>query len=596
MLLIRPALLAAIVVWLSIGAPASAQIRPRYQMDIDPELTLARPVLVFPDSYNRLWLEALARPEADLQRVAAETIAQGHKAGIPGLSSAIPRLEELVRGEQTHPLARFAAARALLVLDARSSAELLFAASQSSTGELRQLIEPVLARWRFEPARALWRERLESDQVALRDRSLAIRGLGASGDQSALPALLALVEDRQRAAPLRVAAAQAAGNLQAEGLEGLANKLAPHEQAPIFCRVAAVALLERHDSDEARSLLLKLARDPEPSVAAAAMARLFAIDPDLTVPIAEEAMRNDDANVRLQGVHSWVARPTPERVAVVAGLLDDPHPAVRGHVCQALFDLTKSPDLDVPIRQAAMRVLSAESWRGQEQAALLLGELDHEPAASRLVQLLESPRGEVMVASAWGLRMLSVPATLPALLDKATRQTDLRKKEPVPLWLDRQVAHLCEAMGLMNFAPAEPLLVRYIPKDYAMGELSRSAAIWALGLLHAGQPDEALAGQLAGRLTDPPSAVPPEMPKVRTLSAVSLGRMRAASQVDAMKNYRELILANNYPTWAINWAVKEITGEELAPPATPTDSKGGWFLESLDDVFGAAPAASDKSP
>ncbi|MSR58682.1 MAG: hypothetical protein EXS05_13685 [Planctomycetaceae bacterium] len=582
--------------WLLVAATASAEIRPDFRMHADPELTLPQPAMVFSDSLKPIWIEALSRPEADLQRQAAETIAQGHLLGVVGLAAAEPRLVEIIAAEKTHPLARFAAARALIALDAQTSAPGLFAASQKSNSELRQLIEPVLARWKFEPIKAVWRQRLETKAVRHLDLLLAIRGIDVSGDQTAVPALVAIVQDAQRSAPVRLAAAQTAGRLMTQGLESDAQRLTPSPSVPLLRRLCAVELLARHESPAAQAILLRLALDSEPSVIAAAMGRLFAIDPELVVPLAEAAMHNRDANVRQQGVNAWVALPTPERITFVAGLLDDMHTGVRANVCQALFELTQTPELDKVIRATATRVLAGDSWRGQEQAALLLGALDHKPAASRLVQLLESTRGEVMVASAWSLRKLAVLETLPAILDKATRQSDLRKKEVAPLALDPQVAHLCEAMGLMKFMAAEPLLKRYIPKDYMMGELSRSAAIWSLGLLHAGEPDAPLARQLIERLIDPPAAIPPEMHMVRTMSAISLGRMRSGSQLNSMRKFYEVILGNNYATFAIRWGVHEITGEWLADPPPPTESRSGWFLESLDEFFGASPLPASNAP
>ena len=108
-------------------------------------------------------------------------------------------------------------------------------------------------------------------------------------------------------------------------------------------------------------------------------------------------------------------------------LLDDPHPAVRGSVREALYALAQRPDLGDSIRQVATQVLAGDRWRGLEQAALLLAALDHKPAAPRLVELLEFGRPEVGVAAGWGLKKLAVPETLPAMLDKATRQTAARK-------------------------------------------------------------------------------------------------------------------------------------------------------------------------
>ena len=94
-----------------------------------------------------------------------------------------------------------------------------------------------------------------------------------------------------------------------------------------------------------------------------------------------------------------------------------------------------------------------------------------------------------------------------------------------------QVGLLCEAMGHMKYVPAEGLLRRYIPKDYEMGELSRCAAIWSLGHLHAGVPDEGLAQLLFDRLTDP-GTMPPEMDRVRIMSIISMARMKTRTQFE----------------------------------------------------------------
>lgn len=55
------------------------------------------------------------------------------------------------------------------------------------------------------------------------------------------------------------------------------------------------------------------------------------------------------------------------------------------------------------------------------------------------------------------------------MLDKAVRQTEIRKKSGASSSLDIQVALLCEAFGMMKYAPAKELLKRYIPKDFVMG-------------------------------------------------------------------------------------------------------------------------------
>ncbi|RLT21016.1 MAG: phycocyanin alpha phycocyanobilin lyase [Planctomycetota bacterium] len=572
-----------LILGVSLTAHAAEEIRPDFAMESDPVLIIPEPVFGFSKKSKPLWLSALARPEADLQRLSAETIAQAHFFGVPELIDAAPLLKKIVTAESTHPVARFAAARALIALDATDTAADLFEVSQRHGADLRQLIEPALAKWKFEPIRSVWRQRLSAKDTRHRELLLAIHGLGESADGSAVPALLSIAHDSRRSSACRLAAARSAGRLREADLETDAERLTQPASATIVERLCAVSLLDRHASEAAQSALLRLARDREPSVAVAALTRLNAIDHDLVVPRAEQAMQNDDAPVRQQGVDAFVARPTPERIAVLAKLLDDPHPKLRGRVRDALFVLAKRPELDSAVRQSATKMLAGDRWRGQEQAALLLAALDHKPAAPRFVELVESTRVEVMIAAAWGLRKLAVRETLPAIFSKATRQTEIRLKQGSLPELDVQVAHLFEALGLMQHAPADPLLRKYFPKDPKLGELSRSAAIWGLGHLYAGTTEEPLAVLMVERLTESPAAIPFEFPRVRWASAVSLGRMRAKSQVPRMRAFLGPVVGPETTSLAIRWAINEITGE-LLPNAEPmVVTKAGWFLEPLDE-------------
>jgi HEAT repeat protein len=563
------------------AAPAGlAPITADYAMDSDPVLPAQKINKAYSAKYLPLWLQALDRPEADFQRLAAETVAQAHIEGMPKMIAAKPALVRIVSAKETHPAARFAAARALIALEARDAAPPLFQVAQENGANLRQLIEPALALWKYEPAYDAWRKRLTSAEVNHRDLMLAVRCLGDAGDQTAMPQLLAIMGAAQRLDAERLAAARAAGQLQGAELESNAGKLA-RANAPIIDRLCAASLLERHASEPAKTLLLALAADPEPSVATAALRRLNAIDTSLVLPLVEKALQSPDSGVRRLGAAAYAVHPTLERIKVLGKHLDDPHPQVRRMVREEFRRLAGDSQWDGPIRQSATEALEAESWRGQEQAALLLGALDHKPAAPRLITLLDSPRGEVMIATAWALRKLSLPETLPALFKKASYLTDVRLRQRNFDELDYQGAHLFEALGRMNYKPAEPLMRRYIPKNYVMGEYSRSAAIWSLGLLHAGKPDEALAAQITGRVTEPAVAMPPEMSRVRLAGTIALGKMKAKSQAKPLRDY--LLQAGESQLYmAIRWSLHEINGEELPPPPPATISKGGWFLGPLD--------------
>lgn len=566
---------------LHIGVASAGEIRATFAMDADPVLQEPESVKFFPSGYKPLWLQTLARPEADLQRLSAETIAQAHAFGFPGMTESRSRLMEILSAETTHPTTRFAAARALIALDSHDAAPALFAASKRYGVDLRQLIEPTLGLWKFQPIGEVWRARLTAADVRHRDLMLAIDGAAQSADDTAAPLLLQIVHDPHRSPAARLGAARAVAKIRDTGLEPESARLTAGADVSLLHRLCAVHLLANHSSEASRTALLQLAVDREPSIAAPALKRLLELNPDLVVPLAPTAMQSPDPIVRQRGSEAYVARPNPERVVSLVRLLDDPHPTVRGSVREALYVLIKTPEFDVVLRPAIMDMLAADGWRGQEQSALLLGTLDHEAAAPRLVQLLESPRDEVLTTAAWALQKLAIPETLPAILDKAQRQTTLRESNNLhPASLDTQVVYLLETMGMMKYQPAEPLFRKHIPKSFIYGRFSRGAAIWALGHLYANRPDEALAKQLAERMADVAS-VPPEMVIVQVMSAVTLGRMGAKEHVPTMRSL--LTPSPTHPSMAIRWAIMRITGESLPELKPFRYSKSAWFLTPLDE-------------
>lgn len=567
-----------LVLWCAFGTQSRAEIKTDFRMESDPKLNFPEPVKDFSPAFKSLWLAALDRPESDMQRMAAETIARGHLFSVPGLEEAIPRLEELLLSDKSHPATRFAAARALIVLESRSSADKLFQVSRKHEADLRQLIEPVLAKWNFTQIIPEWKGRLVNPDVRPRDLILALRCLSVVRDSSATPIMLAIVHDVTKSADIRLEAASAAGQCTPTGLEADATRLATSKPRRYSVdAICAVRLLARHDSEESTKLLTELTKHKDVVVVSSAFHRLLEINPALVLPLAEAAINHEDPTVRRAGASAYLKSPTPERVALVAKLLADPHPTVRREVSEAFVGIANQPEIIETIRTSIMTMLSQEAWQGHEQAALLAGTLNHQPAAGRLVELLDSPRPEVRVATAWALRKVAVPETIPGIIDKVRKQTDRRKQVNEPL-LDEQVTHLCEALGVLKADAAQPLLMEYIPKSAAMGESSRCAAIWALGLINEDRRDEQLETALFGRIRDF-SDTNPEDDSIKEKSALALARMKAVDQAAGIKG-----IALNYKFvprlgFALRWAVKELTGEELPPVGPSFLPTGSWFLE-----------------
>jgi len=571
---------------LSVGLPAPfavAEIRTEFETFLDPQVPTVPEELRIQQGLAPLWQQALARPESDLQRLAAESVARASELGFKGFDAAAPVLVQILANNQAHPAARYAAAHALVALNDPAAAPVLFDATRDGGSELRQIVEPALAAWNFESIRPVWIDRLADPHPRRRELVLACAGLARTRVEEAVPSLVSIALSPIRPADVRLAAARAAGEIVPSGLEQHAQALrsGTADQVTVVRRLCAVGLLTRHQSEDAQRQLAELGRDPDPAVAAAALNVLLSIDPVLVLPLVEESLRNPDSKVRQCGVDAYVAVPTPERMVRLADLLDDPHIAVRGNVREALFRLAGRPELDAAIRGSAVDVLGRDSWRGQEQALLLLGALDHEVAAPRCVELLEAKRPEVMSTAAWALRMLAVPDTLPAMFDTAQRQTALRLKGEAAPGVDHQVGFLFEAMGRMGHREAEPLMRQYIPKNFSLGWYSRCAAIWALGLFHAGELDEELAAQLIERLRDAFS-MPAELQDVRLACAITLGRMGADS---ALPSLREFLVPGAVDPFnlRLRWAVMTLTGEDIPLPTVVERYITGWFLEPTSD-------------
>jgi HEAT repeat protein len=555
-----------------------AEIQPDYMMMSDPAFTFPISGTRFDERLPALWARALERPDSHMIRLAADAIIAAYRDGFTKVDATRPALLKALAMTETQHASRWGVARALIVLESKDAAEALFQAAEKDP-RLRDVVEPALAEWDYQGVRGSWRKRIQDPASSRRDLLLAIRCLGRVRDSEGLESLLGIIRDRDRPADVRLASARAAGETADSGLEGLAGELSPSPAATLIDRLCAISLLARHQSDDARGKLAAYARDPEPVIAAQALRRLHAIDPALVLPLAEDAMLNRDGDVRFEGIRCYVVLPTPQRIAIVGRQLNDPHPRNRYFLREEFFRLTQQPELDGPVREAITTVLAGEDWRGQEQASLLIAALDHKPAAPRLIELLESARPEVMASTAWALRKLALPDTLPAIFDKASRQ----KQKPSTGFraVDPQLAHLFEAMASMDYQPAVPLLRQYVPKDPGR-DVARGAAIWSLGHLLKSTPDEELGNQLLTRYLDT-AGMPPEDALVRQMCAITIGRMKTKGQVAVLRKTMGPETFHSPVDYAVRWAVERITGEIVPFIKVPEVMRTGWFLEPAPD-------------
>lgn len=554
-------------------------------MYTNPDLPTARAVKASPPRARELWLKALERPEAEMQYQAAVAIADAHGRGMPGLESTIPALAKALERADEHVEVRLAAARALIGLNAQTVAHAFLQRIPLDGPAMRQLVEPALARWNVVDAREIWLQRLKDPDTPASDRALALRCLREVRETKATAATRDLLLAHSQPLTVRLEAARTLALLRTTGGEADASLLAA-ENAPkgFMGRLLAVTSLRHHQSPESLGMFERWMTDAEPTVAVVALERLVEVAPERIQPGLASILKTGDAKVREQGVEALFRLPSEPHLALLADRLDDPHPDVRNRARQRLEQLAAKPALKPVVLREGMRLLAANAWRGQEQAALLLVHLDHKPAAPRLVELLPARRPEAFVTAAWGLRRLAVPEMLPKMLEYV--QSDLlRGRAGMPVDpIDWQLSHLHQSFGQHRYAPADAVLREFIPRNGPFyGKEERAAAIWALGLIHEGKPVAEIVSALEGRLNDVATIAGDEDHRVRRMSAVTIGRMKAASAVDTLRKYYRakkpsLDDVNN----ACGWGIEQITGEKMPPAGTVDMPQSGWFLIPVD--------------
>lgn len=503
-----------------------------------------------------------------------------------GLEVTVPRLTKALI-EETDPQLRRAAAGALVALDASSAAAELAAVAKQDGLLLARLVDPALARWDHLPSRDGWLTRIEDTATPAGLRLLAIDALGTVREPRAATTLAKIVTDRDFPPEIRLAAARALGNVSESGLVDMAAGLAAPSAGPSLAtgpaalgRLLAVALLERQSGDATTTLLRSLATDPEPSVATLALARLDALDPVAALTIAHDSLAVPDAGQRHLAARLTARPGDADCIGRLGPLLGDRNPSLRRFVAGTLADLGADAALRQSVIDQGVAALAGDPWRALEQAALLLGHLDHEPAAERLMALLDHDRDEVAVSAAWALRKLEIAETLPPLLAFATKlreQLQGQLTAEAAAKFGRQAQQLHQLFGILRFRAAGPLLREYVPKAQ-IDNRARSAAFWALGLIHENESDCDLAPVFAERLADVAS-LPPESGVVRWMAAVGLGRFKAESQLETLRVFakRDTMFAET--GIASSWAIWQITGEAMPPEPVDITRIGGWFLE-----------------
>jgi HEAT repeat protein len=602
------------VILLAAGLRIVCPVLPAADLEIDqpmhrnPQLGKVIWRKTFSERLKPLWRQALERPEAELRRVGADTVAIAVQRGMSGLEEMEQPLLAILESDQD-PVVRRAAAHALIAIDARGTASRLYSAAQSDGMALALIVEPALARWKYPEIQESWLGRLQQEDAEKNMLLLAIEGLGSVGEPRAVDRLITLLDDRLRSPEIRLAAARALGQIATRQLadetsptpfgasiaETAKRLIARQERPECVGRLLAANLLPTARDPATLKTLRSLAVDSESTVALASLEKLRNIDSTLALPFVATATKSADANLRRLAAELLTGKGDADAVQQLTAFLDDRNPAVRRLVAAKFVEFGSRPELRQVVIDQSMqwlqaplppssgperKGLSSNAWRGTEQAIMVLGSLDHEPAVWRMMRLLDHPRPETAVAAAWGLRKLHVPDALPELLVRAEGLRRQLDSAPPPRQVSEQLLQIVQYFGEVNYREAEPFLRRFVPSSLSLDYRVRAAAIWALGLMYANQPDTDLAAMFAARLADVPP--PGDRPLVRRFAAISLGRMKVVNQLDTLRRFAAQEGPSTEIGIGVRWALREITGEEQEPVPSADLGISGWFLVPID--------------
>ena len=378
-----------------------------------------------------LWIKALQESEAGVQRRAAQAIYRASFYEVSGLQKAVPYLQAILANTKGTRSTRIAAAHTLVRLDARNVAETFKKVAAEGDIELCLLVEPALAAWEYEPVQEIWQQRLQDPLTNEGLVILAIQQLAAVKMLAIAPRLEQIAMNENARIAYRVEAAKALAAMGQTPLVKPAESLLKYDKAPLVDRLVAGWLLQvsqplADPSEEERLFdqLMTLAQDPQTAVARLALQSLLELRPQILVDQADRWEQSRDPRIRqLVGQALMrLAKPQADHLRELVTRLNDAELDVRKTVAEGIKELAQQADMRAIFVDLLSKELERgdEFWRSQEQAIILLVELNHGPAAAQIAALLEAKEAEVFATAAWGLRRLKAVDQLPTMHRRAT--------------------------------------------------------------------------------------------------------------------------------------------------------------------------------
>jgi HEAT repeat protein len=512
--------------------------------------------------------------EADLQLDAVRALGEIAQENDGDISPAFPAITALLT-HQNRELRR-AAALTLIAADAKDSAAELLKLCESSDGRLRSIVEPVLGKWEFQPAAAMWNARLQDPSSSGSSLTLAANGLSTLESTTAADAVRAVIENQNAPYRARHAAGVALSSLDAGGANEVAAKLAV---GTLRDRLLAVVLLNNKNPESLNSLAT-LCSDKENAVAAKAWTQLSKLDSSRLKQSVAVGCDHPDSGVRRAAVRVMSDFPEAAHCDLLAKLSGDVHINVRNEARVVLLEhATTDAELQKQIvANAEAAVKANDSWERTEQALLIAALLNQTQFTAMCVPLLEHERPEVFVTAAWIMHLYPDALVMDAVTPIMKRRYELRNTRGLADDIDLQMSFLFQTAGWLEHKPVQSLCEAQFSKNSGLGWAGRAAGISAIGMMNRDNPEADLVQKIVGRLNDRDSMVP-ELGQVQRMAVMSIGRMGAKDQISELMKAHGLDPVMSVIPESARWAMTRL-GETNLPArrSVPNVMRpvGGW--------------------
>ena len=541
------------------------------------------------------WVKALEVDEQELKLVAAKTIGKASKLGVAGLDVTITPLIAVVTDADNRALVRHTAAMSLVQLNAKQAGEIFLELVKAGDFDLSAIVEPAFAEWGTAGAVEVWRTRIVEFQSKKQKSSslfrLAIAGLGKIGNDADRQSLVAIAQDTEQNAVLRIAAAHGvAGTLAQPELE-IAEQLAATNRVADHLIAALLASPTPSDQNRDRCLavITELLNSKHATVHAIALEALAKWNPAAVLGFGQQATNHFHFQVRAAYVNSLNQLIAVDNVDELATFLNDPHPQIRVQVREWLLIASKTEELLPSVISAMQAAIVSDQWRMQEQAMHIAVALDQTQVAVDIIDLLDSQRNEVIATSGWALRRLAVTDTLDPILKYCEGLQVAFEGEKLPYdtmhSINEQFAHLFQMFGQMKYAKSMPLMYRFIRKNQLIRFRVRASATWAAGLIYEGdlQGDPKLEKILLERLNDD-APMPPEDDLVKRMASISLARIESKGDetINSLWKYHGRTKPFGALRGGTEYALEQLIDEKFPVPDAKIYSTGPWLLEPYE--------------